>query len=111
MFKFFLMGYLDFQIYLIKVDIFTPHLKWKKLFDNSSWDFEHVLDTMDDYWIGPDKNFYPESTPTRWRCYHFFPKVVEIKIWRHFEYKKTFTSVDEIFLGCAILKIWIFCLH
>ena len=54
--------------------IFTPNLKWKKLSNNSSWDFEHVLDTMDDYWVGPDENFCPESTPTRWRCYHFSKK-------------------------------------
>ena len=52
----------------------TPHLKWKKLLNNSSWDFEHILDTMDDYWFGPDKDFFPESTPTRWRCYHFSKK-------------------------------------
>ena len=29
----------------------------KKLSNNSSWDFENVLDTMDDYWVGPDKTF------------------------------------------------------
>ena len=29
----------------------------KKLSNNSSWDFEHVLDTMDNYWVGLDKNF------------------------------------------------------
>ena len=29
--------------------IFTPHLNGKKLSMNSSWDFEHVFETMDDY--------------------------------------------------------------
>ena len=27
----------------------TPHLNQKKLSTNSSWDFEHVFETMDDY--------------------------------------------------------------
>ena len=27
----------------------TPHLNEKKLSMNSSWDFEYVLDTVDDY--------------------------------------------------------------
>ena len=76
----------------------TPHLKWKKLLNNSSWDFEHVLDTMDNYWVGPDKNFYHQSTPTRWSCNHFSKK------WS----KSKFDA--KIFLKCTILKIWIFCL-
>ena len=29
----------------------------KKVSKNSSWDFEHVLETMDDYWLGQDENF------------------------------------------------------
>ena len=29
----------------------------KKLSNNSSWAFEHVLETMDDYWLGQDENF------------------------------------------------------
>ena len=40
----------------------------------SSWDFEHISDTVDDYWVDPDKNLCPESTQTRWHCYHFFKK-------------------------------------
>ena len=28
---------------------YTPHLNGKKLSTNSSWDFEHVFETMDDY--------------------------------------------------------------
>ena len=52
----------------------TPHLKWKKVSNNSSWDFEHVFDIMDDYWVDSDKIFCPESTPTWWHCYHFTKK-------------------------------------
>ena len=70
----------------------TPHLKWKKLLNNSSWDFEHVLDTMDDYWVGPDENFCPESTPTRWRCYHFSKKWSKSKFDATLSIKKPFVT-------------------
>ena len=43
----------------------TSHLNGKKLSTNSSWDFEYVLETMNDYWVGPDENSYSESTGTR----------------------------------------------
>ena len=32
-----------------KVEYGTPHLNGKKLSTNSPWDFEYVLETMDDY--------------------------------------------------------------
>ena len=70
----------------------TPHLKWKKLLNNSSWDFEHVLDTMDDYWVGPDENFCPESTPTRWRCNHFSKKWSKSKFDATLSIKKPFVT-------------------
>ena len=70
----------------------TPHLKWKKLSNNSSWDFEHVLDTMDDYWVGQDENFCPESTPTRWRCYHFSKKWSKWKFDATLSIKKPFVT-------------------
>ena len=70
----------------------TPHLKWKKLSNNSSWDFEHVLDTMDDYWVGQDENFCPESTPTRWRCYHFSKKWSKSKFDTTLSIKKPFVT-------------------
>ena len=70
----------------------TPHLKWKKLLNNSSWDFEHVLDTMDDYWVGQDENFCPESTPTRWRCYHFSKKLSKSKFDATLSLKKPFVT-------------------
>ena len=35
----------------------TPHLNGKKLSTNSPWDFEYVLEIMDDYCVGPDENF------------------------------------------------------
>ena len=70
----------------------TPHLKWKKLSNNSSWDFEHVLDTMDDYWVGQDENFCPESTPTRWRCYHFPKKWSKSKFDPTLSMKKPFVT-------------------
>ena len=64
----------------------------KKLLNNSSWDFEHVLDTMDDYWVGPDENFCPESTPTRWRCYHFSKKWSKSKFDATLSIKKPFVT-------------------
>ena len=70
----------------------TPNLKWKKLSNNSSWDFEHVLDTMDDYWVGPDENFCPESTPTRWRCNHFSKKWSKSKFDATLSIKKPFVT-------------------
>ena len=72
--------------------LITPNLKWKKLSNNSSWDFEHVLDTMDDYWVGPDENFCPESTPTRWRCYHFSKKWSKSKFDATLSIKKPFVT-------------------
>ena len=81
-------------IYAICVDIWltthpTPHLNGKKLSTNSSWDFEHIFETMDDYWVGPDENFFPESTPTRWRCDHFSKKWTKSKSDTTFTHKKT----------------------
>ena len=52
----------------------TPHFNGKKLSTNSPWDYEYIFETMDDYWVGPDKSFCPESTRTRWRCNHFSKK-------------------------------------
>ena len=102
-----------FEIYFEKL-MLTPHLKWKKLLNNSSWDFEHVLDTMDDYWVGPDENFCPESTPTRLRCYHLSKKWWKSKFNATLSIKNLLlplSSVVEIFLGCTILKIWMFFFH
>ena len=93
----------EFVLYM-----FTPHLKWKKLSNNSSWDFEYVLDIVDNYWVGPDKDFCPESTPTRWRCNHFFKKWPKWKLDTTFTIKKLLLpllSVSEIFLGCIVLEI------
>ena len=78
------------SIYLYLEVHITPHFKWKKLSNNSSWDFEYVLDTVDDYWVGPDKNFCPESTPTRWRCYHFSKKWSKSKFDATLSIRKTF---------------------
>ena len=49
----------------------TPHITGKKLSTNSPWDFEYIFETMNDYWVGPKENFYPESTATRWPCNYF----------------------------------------
>ena len=54
--------------------IITPHLNRKKPLTIFTWDFEHVLDTMDPYWVCPDENFCSESTRTRWRCNQFSKK-------------------------------------
>ena len=71
---------------------YTPHLKWKKLLNNSSWDFEHVLDTMNDYWVGPDEFFCPGSTPTRWRCNNFSKKWSKSKFHATLSIKKPFVT-------------------
>ena len=42
-----------------KTLVHTPHLNGKKLLKNSPKD---VLETMDDYWVGPNENFCPKST-------------------------------------------------
>ena len=81
---------------------------------NSPWDFEYVFETMDDYWVGQNKSFCPESTATM-ALQSFSQKVVEIKIWHHFEYKKNLLlpliSVVEIFLQCTIFEFEFFCLQ
>ena len=92
----------------------TPHLNKKKLSTNSSWDFEHVFETMDDYWVGPDENFCPESTATRWRCNHFSKKWPKSKIKKNLLNKNLslpLTSGVEIFLGCTIFEFGFFCLQ
>ena len=40
----------------------------KNLSNNSPWDFDTVLDTIDPNWFYPDENFCPQSTGSRWRC-------------------------------------------
>ena len=102
----------------------TPDLKWKKLSNNSSWDFEHVLDTVDDYWVGPDKNLCPESTPNRWCCNHFSKKwsksksdftlsikkpVVTPKFcdrnfsrMHHFEDMKSLSAIEPLYLSSSL---------
>ena len=78
--------------------LFTPHLKRKKLSTNAPWDFEHVVETMDDYWVGPDENFFHESTPTRWRCNHFSKKWSKPKFDATLNIKKA-TFVTPNFCG------------
>ena len=44
----------------------TLHSNRKNLSNNSPWDFDTVLDTIDHNWFYPDKNFCPQSTRSRW---------------------------------------------
>ena len=37
------------DFHLSTKNLYTPHLNEKKLSTNSSWDFEYVLEPMDDY--------------------------------------------------------------
>ena len=83
---------LYFFLFEFVLYMFTPHLKWKKQSNNSSWDFEYVLDTMYNYWVGQDENFCPKSTPTRWRCYHFSKKRSKSKFDSTLSIKKTFVT-------------------
>ena len=92
----------------------TTHLNEKKLSTNSSWDFEYVLEPMDDYWVGPDENFCSESTATRWRCNHFskkWPKSKIKKILLNKNLSLPLTSGIKIFLGCTIFEFGFFCLQ
>ena len=46
-----LMRYLELQCWPLETDqspVYHSSFEVKKLLNNSSWDFEHVLDTMDD---------------------------------------------------------------
>ena len=70
----------------------TADLNEKNLPTNSSWGFEHVLDTMNYYWLCPDERFFPRSLPTRWRCNHFFKKWPKSKSDTTFTNKKTFVT-------------------
>ena len=67
----------------------TAHLNEKNLSTNSPWGFEHVLDTMNYYWLCPDENFSPQSLVSRWRCDHFFKKWTKSKSDTTFTHKKT----------------------
>ena len=89
----------------------TPHLNGKKLSTNSSWDFEHVFETMDDYWVGPDENFFPESTPTRWRCDHFSKKWSKSKSDTTLSIKKPFVTPNFCGRNFSTMHhfwVWIF---
>ena len=74
---------------IVRGSLYTAHLNEKNLSTNSSWGFEHVLDTMNYYWLCPDENFSPQSTATRWRCDHFSKKWPKSKSDTTFTHKKT----------------------
>ena len=44
---------------------------------------------MNYYWLCPDENFSPQSTATRWRCYHISKKWPKSKSDTTFTHKKT----------------------
>ena len=67
----------------------TAHLNEKNLSTNSSWGFEHVLDTLNYYWLCPDENFSPQSLDSMWRCDHFSKKWTKSKSDTTFTHKKT----------------------
>ena len=67
----------------------TAHLNEKNLSTNSSWGFEHVLDTMNYYWLCPDDWFVHSTLPTRWRCNQFSKKWPKSKSDTTFTNKKT----------------------
>ena len=74
---------------LSKKGLYTAHLNEKNLSTNSSWGFEHVLHTMNYYWLCPDENFSPHFRATRWRCDHFSKKWPKWKSDTTFTHKKT----------------------
>ena len=71
------------------ISCYTAHLNEKNLSTNSSWGFEHVLDTMNYYWLCPDDWFVHSTLPTRWRCNQFSKKWPKSKSDTTFTNKKT----------------------
>ena len=70
----------------------TLHLNRKYLSNNSSWDFDTVLDTINPNWFYPDEYFCPQSSGSRWCCNslkQLFKKELQMKIGHHFQAKKT----------------------
>ena len=56
----------------LKLGDFNSQLIWtEKKSTNSSWDFEHDIDTINTNWVGLEEIFWLESTPTRWQCDNF----------------------------------------
>ena len=89
----------------------TPHFNGKKLSTNSPWDFEYVLETLDDYWVDPDENFCPESTRTRWRFNHFSKKWSKSKSDTTLSIKKPFITPNFCgwnFSAMHHFWVWIF---
>ena len=87
--------------------------EWKKLSTHSHWDLEHVLHTMDPYWVFPMKIFplaasvlEPDDAVIN------FTKSEKNKnltpLWVGKTLLLFLSSVSKIYLGCAILDIWIF---
>ena len=73
----------------------TLHLNRKYLSNNSSWDFDTVLDTINPNWFYPDEYFCPQSSGSRWHCNslkQLFKKELQMKIGHHFQAKTTFAT-------------------
>ena len=65
----------------------------KKLSTNSSWNFEHIVDTLDDYWVGPDEKFFPAVLQPVGSTI-IFPKSGRIQNLTPMQLKKTFFCTD-----------------
>ena len=62
----------EFLNNVIRSPLSTPHFNGKKLWNNSTWDFELIFHTMDINWLSPRQNFVHSSLVSRWRCDQFF---------------------------------------
>ena len=82
-------------IFSPEATVTTVHLNGKNLSTNSSWDFEHILHTMNPYWLCTDEQFCPIASGSRWRCdslQQLFQKMLKMKNGHHFQAKKTFAT-------------------
>ena len=64
----------------------------KKLWNNSTWDFELIFHTMDINWLSPRQNFFHSSLVSRWRCDQFSQKCPKSKSDNTFTLKKPFVT-------------------
>ena len=62
----------------------------KKLWHNSTWDFELIFHTMDINWLSPRQKFFHSSLVSRWHCNQFSQKCPKSKSDNTFTLKKPF---------------------
>ena len=82
----------QFQVSVARASHCTPHFNGKKLWNNSTWNFELIFHTMDINWLSPRQNFFHSSLVSRWRCDQFSKKCPKSKSDNTFTLKKPFVT-------------------